>query len=168
MLAGRCDEGQKMLRDVRAAEDSKRLRSDESLDNEAHDRANNLCPSSTAKTAADFVMRASNEMATAARAKDANVCRTKSDAIFAKIADAEKEDRDAFTNHTYRTNAGNMGRTALESAAHCVAEATNNCAEGLKYYKRYYTVALRNSPGTDKIATESWGNLVKMGRVKCQ
>ena len=61
MMAGKCDEGQKMYREVRAAEDTKRLLSDETLDKEAHDRANNMCPSSTAKSAADFVMRAARD-----------------------------------------------------------------------------------------------------------
>jgi hypothetical protein len=167
MMAGKCDEGQKMIREVMAASDTKRLRSDESLDTEAHDRANNLCPSATAKNAADFVMRASHELGKAASAKDVGVCRAKFDAIFAKMSDADKEDKDAYRNKTYRTNSQNIGKGALESGAKCVAEATT-CAEGLKYYKRYYSVALRGSPNTDKIATESWGTLIKQGQIKCK
>ena len=166
MMAGKCEEGQKMLREVIASQDVKRLRSDESLDKETHDRANNLCPSSTAKTAADFVMRASNEMTKATQAKDLSACRTTFDAIYAKIGDAEREDRDAYNNHTYRTNAHNMGTTALASGAKCVAEAAHSCDEGLKYYKRYYSVVLHGM-NTDKVATESWGTMVKLGHVKC-
>jgi hypothetical protein len=168
MMAGKCDEGQKMLREVMAAKDTKRLRSDESLDAEARDRANNLCPSSTAKSAADFVMRASHELGKAAQAKDAAVCRAKFDAIFAKMNDADREDKDAYKNHTYRTNSQNIGKSALENGAKCVAEATNDCAEGLKYYKRYYSVALRGSPGSDKTATESWANRIKSGTITCK
>jgi hypothetical protein len=168
MMAGKCDEGQKMYRDVRAAEDTKRLLSDETLDKEAHDRANNMCPSSTAKSAADFVMRAANEMGKAARAKDLAVCKQKFEAIDAKLEQAEKDDREASKNKAYRTNASNMGKQALQSGAQCIAEASKSCDEGLKYYKRYYAHALRNMKGTDKIATESWGTQVKQGQIKCQ
>jgi hypothetical protein len=169
MASGDCEEGTKQIRQVLAARDTNHNRLDADLDREARDAANRECPSSTAKNPTDLVIRTSHELARAEAAGDGQTCRAKFEVIDSKIEEADKEAREHRQNRDPSTAVWpwNAGTTALAGGAQCIAKATS-CDEGLKYYKRYYAKVLHGMKGTDKIATESWGTMIKLGNLKCK
>jgi hypothetical protein len=165
MKSGKCDEGRKMLREVLAAKDTNRTRSDKDLDSDADAAANHTCPSSTGKTAKEIVLRAANEMSAAFRAKDSDTCLARFETIAGKIDELQQafkqsHDSDALTAET-------RGRDAMSSGAICIAWA-KGCSVGLTYFKRWYKATLRNMAGVDKIAEESWATRIKNGSVTCK
>jgi hypothetical protein len=166
MRAGKCDEGVKEFRQLIASQDDKRIRSDDDLDHEARRVANHECPSATAKNASDFIVRASAEMTRVAAAKDAKACQEKFEAIYAKINDADREDKAARQANKPGASVGarGPGTSALAAGAKCVAEATKSCAKGLALHKRQYCVQLRDMNGCEKIAEENWKTLIKFGK----
>jgi hypothetical protein len=169
MASGDCEEGTKELRAVLAARDTNHNRLDADLDREARDAANRECPASTAKNPVDLVIRTARELGKAQAAGDGAACRAKFEVIDGKLEEADKEAKDKKQAREPGTAIWpwNAGTTAMASGAQCIAK-TSTCDEGLKYYKRYYARVLRGMKGTDKIATESWGNMIKMGSLKCK
>jgi hypothetical protein len=164
MKSGKCDEGKKKLREVLAARDTNRTRSDKDLDSDAESTANHTCPSSTGKTPREIVLRAANEMSTAYRAKDSDTCLARFETIAGNIdallqAYKQSHDTDAQTAET-------KGRDAMYSGAICIAWA-KGCSVGLTHFKRWYKATLRNMAGVDKIAEDGWATRIKNGTVTC-
>ncbi|MGZ3477512.1 MAG: hypothetical protein ACXWUG_29320, partial [Polyangiales bacterium] len=153
MRAGKCDDGKKDLRDTLAAEDTKKIKSDEQLDKEVRQVANRECPSSTAKTDADFVERASHELGAASQAKDGKMCQAKADAIFARMPKLDKKDPE-------QAQARQRGIMALESGAICIAVA-KTCSAGEPMWIAKYKLQLSGMSNVEKIAKESWATMVK-------
>ncbi len=169
MLSGDCEEGTKQMRAVLASRDTNRTMLDAELDRQARDIANRSCPSSTAKNVVDLVLRTANEMGKAKAAGDGEACRAKFEAIDSKIVEADKDDRASRQDRKPGTAMPpwGAGTGALAAGAECIAKATS-CSEGLKYYKRYYARVLHDMKGTDKIAEQSWGTMMKLGNLKCK
>jgi len=112
---------------------------------------------------------ASRDLGKAQAAGDAQACRARFEIIDSKLDEADKEAREHRQARDPSTAIWprNAGTTAMASGAQCIARASS-CDEGLKYYKRYYARMLPGMKGTDKIATESWGTMIKLGSLKCK
>jgi hypothetical protein len=169
MSAGRCDEGKTSLRQVLAAQDVNHNRSDADLDRETRDVANRNCPASTATNATDLIIRTSRDMTGASKADDGAQCRAKFETIIGKLDAAEQETRAAQAQRLPATavHPWNEGTSSLERGAKCIARASS-CDEGLKYYRRYYSIMLHGMKGTDQTATESWQRSIGQGDIKCK
>jgi hypothetical protein len=161
MRAGKCEQGTKEIRATLAEQDSKKIKDDAKLDEEARDIANRDCPSSTAKNDADFVIRAAREMHELTmeletgkyKPIDAKSCKSKYDAIFAKVSKMDKKDPET-------SKARQQGISAMDSGAACVARA-GKCADGEPLYVEAYKLKLPGMSGVDKIAKESWATRIK-------
>jgi hypothetical protein len=153
MRAGQCEEGKKDLRYTLAAEDTTKIKSDEQLDAEVRQMANRECPSSTAKTDADFVERAYPEVLAAHKAKDGKLCQAKFDAIQARLPKLDQKKQEDMV-------ARQRGIMAMEEAAFCVAEA-KTCAAGEPLWIAKYKLQLPGQSGVDKVAKDSWATLIK-------
>jgi len=161
MKAGRCEAGKKEFRQVLAARDPERKRTDADLDAEIQRQANNHCPSSTATTPGDFVVRASHEMTAAAAAKDGARCRSLFDAIEKKTAQLDRTRREDMVAY-------GPGTMAMDQGATCVAEA-EGCDKGLDLYKKVYRIQLRGDVKTaDRVAPEAWATRIKLGSITCR
>jgi len=162
MRAGKCDEGTKDMRAVLAAQDVKKIESEEELDKKARDTANRECPSSTAKNDVDFVIRAAREFHAMtwdhelkkAKLVDLKTCKAKYDDIYKRVVKFEKTDKEAF-------RARQDGIGALDAGAECAARAAK-CSDGLPLHIEAYKLKLPGMSGVDKIAKENWANRLKM------
>lgn len=159
MRAGRCDEGTKRLRELFAADDPKRLKSDAQLDAEVYAQANGECPSSTAKNDGDFVVRASRELLDSAAAKDVKECRAGFERVLARTKGAEAQ---PGAQHPR-----SVAPAALTEAAKAIAAGTS-CSEGFPYYERAYCYQLRGASECKRVAKDSWETLRKMGQISCK
>lgn len=170
MRAGKCDEGTKRQRQRLAAEDTKRLLTDAELDEQARNSANYECPSSTAKNDIDLVIRASRELNESARVKNVKECKAGFEKVATKMqsADAQwKQAREATRRAPSGQHPWNMGTTALNAAAKCVAESSS-CKDGLAYYKRAYCMQLRDMDHCAKFGEDSWNSQLKAGHIVCK
>jgi hypothetical protein len=153
MRAGKCEEGKKDLRYTYAAQDTTKTKSDEQLDAEVRQMANRECPSSTAKTDADFVERAAIEMQAAHKAKDGKLCQAKFDAIQPRISKLDqKKPEDVLARQ--------RGIAAMQEGSFCVAE-TKSCAAGEPLWVAAYKLQLQGQTGIEKIAKDSWATMIK-------
>lgn len=169
MRAGQCEEGKKRLRELFASEDTKRLKSDEALDLEVRNASNMECSSATAKNDTDFVLRASRELADAARAKDVKDCKAGFEKVISKVKSADAEVRAARAAREAATSQSpwNSATSSLSAAAKCVAEG-ESCAAGLAYHKRAYCLQLRDMKGCEKTATQNWDTQKTLGHLTCK
>ncbi len=154
MRAGKCAEGTADLRGIMAAQDDKKIKSDEQLDKDVREAANRECPSSTAKNDEDFLIRNAMEMQEAAKAKDGKACQAKFDVVAPKMAKLDKKDH-------FGQRAHHAGIQAMETGAMCVANA-KTCAAGEPLWVTKYKFQLPNFSGVEKTAKESWATLVKI------
>jgi len=160
MKSGRCDVGKTEFRQVFVARDPERRKTDAELDAEVQQQANNNCPSSTATTPAEFIIRAGHEMTAAAAAKDGARCHSLFDGIEKKIGQLDRTKREDMT-------AQGPGTIAMDQAASCVAE-TEGCDKGLDLWRRSYRIKLRGDKIAERASVESWGTMIKLGSVKCK
>ena len=161
MKAGHCDMGKTELRSEIVKRDPERLKTDEQIAQELDQQANNNCPSSTATSSPQFIIRASRELQDAYKAKDGKRCKTIQSSIEATLPDLTKT-RDDMTAHQRAISAG-------DTAAKCVAE-TSSCADGYEIYKRNYRLQLptMKTDMVDKTSAQAWATQIKLGQVKCQ
>lgn len=168
MRAGQCEEGIKRQRELLASEDPKRFKTDEKLDGEARNKANRECPSSTAKNAIDFALRAGHELSDAARAKNTKACKTGFDKLFGKLKEAEDEYRALRkSSQTSEVSSPSTVVSTLGAAVKCIAEGSS-CKEALSYHVRQYCYQLRNTTNCERIATENWETKKKLGQLTCK
>ncbi len=165
MKSGKCEEGKKAYRDTIASRDTSRTRSDKDLDRETNDTANRTCPSSTATSPTELVLRAANEMRAASQAKDSDTCLARFETIAGKMDDLDQQVKQTHDGDAMQASV--RGKEAMSTGATCIA-AGKGCAAGLTYYKRWYKVTLRNMSGVDKIAEESWARMIKQGTLACK
>jgi hypothetical protein len=148
MGAGRCDDGSKYLRDLLAAEDRQHRKSDADLDKEVREEANRACPSATAKTDGDFVIRAARELAKASSSGDAPLCRERFEAIarrYPKLTDFHEKQ---------------TAERGLEAGWRCVAKASG-CAAAAPLYTRSEKLQMPNRK--DALITEEFGRACRDG-----
>jgi hypothetical protein len=124
MGAGRCDEGAKYLRDKLAAEDTARRKTDAALDQEVVEEANRHCPSASAKSDAEYVIRAGREIHKAFQGSDEVTCRDRFDGIAQRYASLGSERR-----------AQADARRSLELGWKCVAKVSG-CAAAKALFSR--------------------------------
>jgi hypothetical protein len=166
MAAGECDAGKKEYRAALAAEDTKRERQDFQLDRETRNRANEVCPSSTATDHADFLVRARREIVAAEKVKDGKRCEALIQQVVkrskALAKEGEGDPLDADIRSTASSDAGN----SYDPAAICVANATKKCSEGL----RVLALQCENLEGDfcKKAVEANWPQTVKMLKVDCK
>lgn len=153
MRAGKCDDGKKDYRYTLVEQDVSKIKSDEQLDSEVRAMSNRECPSSTAKTDADFLERSYLETIAAHKAKDGKLCQAKFDAVQTRISKLDpKKPEDA--------QARQRGIMAMEEASFCVAEA-KSCAAGEPLWVAKYKLQLPGTTGVEKIAKDSWATMIK-------
>ncbi|MBI2394062.1 MAG: hypothetical protein HYV09_31110 [Deltaproteobacteria bacterium] len=162
MRAGKCEQGTKDYRATIAAQDTKKIISEEDLDKRARTFANAECPASTATNAVDFVERASREMneltldysTGKTKPVTAKVCKAKFDAIYAKVTKLDPKDATAMS-------AKQQGINALDRGAECVARA-GKCSDGEPLYVEAYKLRLPGMSGIDKTAKDNWATRIKL------
>jgi hypothetical protein len=138
MMAGKCDDGSRELRQYLASEDTNHTRRDEDLDREVRQDANRRCPYDQTKSEADALIRIRRDIGVASQAKNTARCKELFDA-------AEKR----MTNVTNDRDGGaSEGRSALDSGYRCIAANTTRCSELRPIFVRWKVseVAFRKDP----------------------
>lgn len=156
MRAGRCDEGSADYRDLIAAEDNKRIKTDAKLDEEVREEANRYCSAGSAKNDADAVMRASREMGELSH-QDADACKTKFALIAGRFGKLTRDDRDAR----------NRGRQALQSGVRCVLTHAG-CDAAYPLFERYTQLDRPNAADFVQLAKRDWPSFAKGAKVECK
>ncbi|MEO7109193.1 MAG: hypothetical protein ABI183_02045 [Polyangiaceae bacterium] len=162
MKAGHCDLGKTELKQDIAKQDPNRNKTDDQITEEVNAVANRECPAATASTPAEYILRAGHEMEAAKKANDGKRCSAIADKVESKFAQLQKTPDDMQAN--------GRARIIMSEATECVA-ASISCDAGAKMNRRAYRISIgpkMKDEMVDKISTQQWETLTKLGRVKCQ
>jgi hypothetical protein len=162
MKAGHCDLGKTEMKQDIAKHDPNRNKTDDQIKDEVDGVANRECPAATASTPAEFILRSGHEMEEAKKANDGKRCSAIADKVEAKYAQLQHTPADGQAN--------GRARIIMGEATECVA-ASISCDAGAKMNRRSYRLQIGSGMKdemVDKISSQQWATMMKLGRVKCQ
>jgi hypothetical protein len=176
MAVGQCDEGKNMLRTMLEGQDTKRIGTDVEFETKVRNEANQLCPSSTAKTDEEKLTRLSREVSKQAAAGDAKGAKVHF-ATIEKMVPQLQEQSKKFDRSTeagredsqFAHRSVQAGKGALRAIVLAVAKA-EGCPVALPLYQRAYRLDLPGQkPETvDKVAAEAWKTQIDQKSVVCK
>ncbi len=162
MEAGNCDLGKTEYRSILIAQDTNRTLSDDQLNSQVAEKANNECPSSTASTPAEFLSRSYREMTAYYNAQNGQRCSALADQIETKIK--------ALGHTQQEMVAEGRGLSAMGLAADCVA-VSKGCDAGAALTARANKIRMGNRVKVTPAMEQSWKDgymtSVKQRAVKC-